>query len=320
MSAQDRKTYTLTPERYCSAYCIGHHGEILQGVFHTEGGKPVRALVTMPFHGGGTTAFAQLTTEDGIRVFPAGRWKAFRAAELTRKALRIKAGLRITLSSDLPPGLGMGSSTADVVSTIHAIAGAAGRQLSESRVAGLAVQAEKAADSLMFQSKVVLFAQREGRVIEALGSRLPSMIVVGCCCDDGTVETLDQALIEYTPADQRDFEQLRSRIRAAVRDDDASALASVATDSALINQRYIPKRRFSEFMGVAQRGGALGVQISHSGTVAGMIFDGRDPESVERAALARRMLSLRALEPNWSFRTDERFPPLSLRQGKYRDA
>src|SRR5690242_7094165 len=110
--------------------CRGQHGEIMQGMFRIGPGNPARELVTLPYRDGGSTAFAQLTPPgSGVVVEPEGRDKAVRAAELTLAELRIPRGARITLSNSLSLGWGLGSSTADVVATIRAVARAAGRSL-----------------------------------------------------------------------------------------------------------------------------------------------------------------------------------------------
>jgi uncharacterized protein involved in propanediol utilization len=49
----------------------------------------------------------------------------------------------------------------------------------------------------------------------------------------------------------------------------------VATESATLNQRFVSLRGFREIVALADEFGALGVQIAHSGTVAGILFDGR---------------------------------------------
>jgi len=49
----------------------------------------------------------------------------------------------------------------------------------------------------------------------------------------------------------------------------------VATASARINQRYLPKPQLELLIRICQQHRGCGVQVAHSGTVAGLIFDAR---------------------------------------------
>jgi len=63
------------------------------------------------------------------------------------------------------------------------------------------------------------------------------------------------------------------RARAAFSGHDLAAIAAIATESAELNQRFLPLRQFRAIRELADEYRALGVQISHSGTVAGVLFD-----------------------------------------------
>jgi uncharacterized protein involved in propanediol utilization len=80
-------------------------------------------------------------------------------------------------------------------------------------------------------------------------------------------------LPDYNEAELGVFEGMVDRARVAFREHDASALAAIATESAALNQRFLPLRRFRQIRELADQYDALGVQISHSGTVAGVLFD-----------------------------------------------
>ncbi|MET0189985.1 MAG: GHMP kinase, partial [Pseudonocardia sediminis] len=124
-----------------------HHGELLQGAFRDACGAARHGLVTLLMPGAGTGAvFVPDPSTDVIGVVPAGRTKAERAARLTADALGLAAGGRVELSGAVPIGMGMGSSTSDVVATIRAVADAAGVTPPARVVARLAVAAETACD------------------------------------------------------------------------------------------------------------------------------------------------------------------------------
>lgn len=264
-----------------------HHGELLQGVFHCGAGHRIRGLVTLPFPDRGSQAVfcpvagdANGDTSDTVTVGGgAGFTKVQRAVELTFRALvDAPAGGHVEITSNVPRGLGLGSSTSDVTATIRAVADCLGTTLPDEEVARLAVLAEKACDSIMIEDRVVLFAHRKGTVIETLGPQLPAMIVVGCDTDPGgTVDTLDHLPARYNDREISAFEVLRAALRRAIVAQDVPLVGWVATASAHINQRFLPKPALPFLLAVCREEGGCGVQVAHSGTVAGVIFDPARP-------------------------------------------
>jgi uncharacterized protein involved in propanediol utilization len=255
----------------------GHHGELLQGVFDDGTGRLRRALVTLPAPDRGSRAIFYPSDRHWGVVGAPGLTKVRRAAILALRELAghpapAKGG-QVEIISDLRPGIGMGSSTSDVTATIRAVADYHGVRLSREEVGRLAVLAECAADSIMIDDRVVLFAHRDGVVLETLGHRLPPMLVVGCDTAPGTqVDTLGLPPAEYDDREVGVFGVLRGALRRAVGTGDLALLARVATASARVNQRFLAKPALEELLALGQRHGALGVQVAHSGTVAGLIF------------------------------------------------
>jgi uncharacterized protein involved in propanediol utilization len=208
-------------------------------------------------------------------------WKARRAAlfsmaEFSTDRSPVTGGY-MKICSDVPRGVGMGSSTADVTAAIRAIADFHGVTPAAEEIGRIAVRAECASDPLMIDDRVVLFSHHEGIVLETFGRRLPSMIVVGCDADPGTgsIDTLALPPAVYSAADIDTFRALRSELRAAVATGDIARLARAATSSALISQRFLPKSAFGFLLDLCKRTGGHGIQVAHSGTVAGVIFDAR---------------------------------------------
>ncbi|MFF7181263.1 GHMP kinase [Streptomyces sp. NPDC008121] len=259
-----------------------HHGEILQGVFRDAEGRRCAGLVTLPLAGPGSrAAFLRRpgTPPGALTAVPSGRTKAAHAAalavaECARRTGLAPSGGELRLAGDVPVGLGMGSSTSDVIATVRAVADAYGLTLTPDTVARLAVRAELACDPLMLDGRPVLFAQREGRVLEVLGPALPPLVVVGCALGGGApVDTLALPVREASDADVRDFERLRALLRRAVATGDVRLLGQVATASAHRGQQVLHHPEFDALTVIARRTGAAGVQIAHSGAVAGVLFD-----------------------------------------------
>ncbi|WP_130289145.1 GHMP kinase [Pseudonocardia sediminis] len=261
-----------------------HHGELLQGAFRDARGVTRHGLVTLLMPGAGTGAvFVPDPSTDVITVVPAGRTKAERAARLTADALGLATGGRVELSGAVPIGMGMGSSTSDVVATIRAVADAAGVTPPPRVVARLAVAAETACDPTMFDDRPLLFAHRDGHVLEDLGPALPPLRVLGCVTGGGRpVDTL-AVTRTYDDTDVEEFEHLRDLLRHAVRHRDADLLGAVATASA---RRHRPGPELDLLVAVAADAGAVGVQVAHSGNVAGLLFDPARTAGLNRAATA----------------------------------
>ncbi|MEU0693548.1 GHMP kinase [Streptomyces niveus] len=278
-----------------TGYASCHHGEILQGVFLDARGRRCAALVTLPLTGLGTRAEAVLrpdTPPGRHSVDPPDRTKALRAATLTLRECRARrpqvasGGLELRLSGDVPLGLGMGSSSSDVIAAVRAVADACGLRLPSRTVARIAVRAERASDPLMLDGRPLLFAQREGRVLEVLGEALPPAVVVGCALGAGRpVDTLSLPAPACGDDEVRAYERLRSLLRRAVAEGDTRLLGHVSTESARRAQRVLRHPEFDRLTRVAERTGAVGVQIAHSGSVAGLLFD---PAATDLKARLRR--------------------------------
>jgi len=255
-------------------YATAHHGELLQGVFDDGTGRLRRALVTMPLPGRGSrVVFYPSQSHWGV-VGPPGLTKSRRAAiyalrEFAGHPSPAKGG-RVEITSNVPRGIGMGSSTSDVTATIKAVADYHGVSLSVEEIGRLAVLAEIASDSVMIDDRVVLFAHRDGLVLETFGHRLPPMVVVGCDTAPGqVVETLGLPPADYSDKEAGEFQVLRGALRRAIALEDVALLGKVATASARINQRYLPKPGLEALIELGLRHGAVGLQIAHSGTGPG---------------------------------------------------
>ncbi|WP_327377924.1 GHMP kinase [Streptomyces sp. NBC_01216] len=267
-----------------TGHAPGHHGEILQGVFLDGAGRRCAGLVTLPLPGPGTTArFVRRpgTPAEALDVLPADRAKAARAAALAVAACARRTGVEpcggeLRLTGDLPVGLGLGSSTSDVIAAVRAVADSYGLRLAPGTVARLAVRAETACDPLMLDGRPCLFAQREGRVLEVLGPALPPLVVVGCVLGGGTpVDTLSlpaRPPAQASDTEVRDCARLRARLRHAVATGDARLLGEVATASARRGQEVLGHPEFDVLTDLARAFGAVGVQLAHSGAVAGVLF------------------------------------------------
>lgn len=285
--------------------CDAHHGEILQGVFE-HGGELVRGLVTLPCDLYRSYAVFEPSPVPVLTVAPADRAKAFRAAAETLAVLgRSYTGGHLYIESGAPLSRGFGSSTSDVIATVRAVHDACGWVADGEVTARLAVASEKASDSLMFEEHAVLFAQRSGFVVERLPAPLPPLAVLGfgTSQDGAGVPTLGMSPAVYGDAEVAAFAELRTSLREAVAAQDAAGVGAVAWESARINQRHLPVPGYADLESLALRCGAVGLQVAHSGDIAGLMFDCADPALGHRLDTAEAGLRELGVTSSWRFTT-----------------
>src|SRR6478735_1564783 len=209
-----------------------------------------------------------------LRVIPAHKKKACRVVELTLAHLSASGtGGEISVESTVPEAKGCGSSTADCIAAANAAADAFGRTLSEEDLALLVVEAEVASDNFMFR-RAVLFAHREGVLLEDYAKFLPKLEVLGIdTAQKSHVKTLDFPPAVYSWRQLQSFATMKSALRRAIRTHDIQLLGRIATASACINELFLPKPLFRDLRQIAERAGALGVAVAHSGTVLSILLD-----------------------------------------------
>lgn len=294
------------PRRAGHGETHAHHGEIVQGVFYSSDGKLEHGLVTLPCGLFRTRASFRPLRSGPLTVEPGDRSRARTAARLTLDALgRTGWGGSLRIESSVPLRWGCGSSTTDVLATIRAVADAFGATLEPEWIARLSVASETASDSLMYTpDRAVLFAQRRGSVLLDLGGPLPEVRVLGFNTEvDRGVETLSLPPCQYSSWEAEAFRAVLGLLRRAVEQRDPALLGRVATASAVLMQRHRPKRFMPELLRLARETGALGVQVAHSGTVAGFLFE-PGSGAADRMEKARAGLSRLGLQGSWEFSSD----------------
>lgn len=266
--------------------CITHHGELIQGGLRRNGEiRP--ALVTLPRRDRVATCRLELFEAERLEVVPRCNSKALKAARIALDRFgRPRATGRLTLTSGVETGLGLGSSTADVISAIRACASALGVTPTAEEMAAIAVEAELAVDPLMFEGQALLFAPRSGEVIESWGDWYPDYTVFSCnLAEEGMrIDTLLLSPV-YSEEEADRFEEIVVMARTGFRRRDPALIAEAATRSAILNQSRVPLPRFAALESLAREAGALGVQVAHSGVVGGVLLDPEDSELEGKIAL-----------------------------------
>jgi uncharacterized protein involved in propanediol utilization len=271
---------------------IAQHGELFQGAICDEHGSLHRCLVSLPCPRLYSKGKFVSSDCNGVVVVPANKQKACCAAALTLTTLGapFKGGI-LTLESNIPEGKGLGSSTADCTAAVLAVSAALQRRLAAHETAELVVRAETASGNIMFE-RVVLFAHREGKVLEQYLHPLPRMVMLGFDSEaERIVETLHFPPAVYSTGEVEKFKVLTAALRRAIQTQDVRLLGRVATASAEINQRFLVKPLFREICDVMRESDALGVAVAHSGTVVAILFDYEDPGRERKITVALKLLA-----------------------------
>lgn len=231
------------------------------------------------------TATVAISRGSGQVFAPVHAPKASRAVALTLERFgRADVDASLRLSSPLPRGKGMASSTADVAAAIAATGAALGYkdELTPEEIGRLALSVEPS-DGLMLPG-ISLFDHRNGAVARTLGPAPPMRVVV--LDFGGNVDTLAFNNIDREDMLRRlqpTFEEALALIVGGIERCRPQDVAAGATLSAVANQRALYKPQLESVMRLADDLGALGVNVAHSGAVLGMLFED-DPAMAERAA------------------------------------
>lgn len=294
----------LAPKTYSIGHSFCHHGEILQGVFYSDFHKDyVYGLTTFKCNLYYSKAsFIKDENSNKIVVYPKHKFKAQEAAEKIVDYCKLSIGGSIEIHSNIIPKLGYGSSTADVLSTIRSITNLIELDLKEEVIAKLAILSEGASDSIMFKEEV-LFAQRKGVVLDTYNKRFPAYVSLGFSHDssDDGFDTLSMKPLRYSRRERLDFQELRTLLFHAFNNQDISMLGEVATRSALINQRYYPKSNLHEIIKICNKYDAVGVQVSHSGSLVGIIWNPDCLQIFDKIEIVKEELRRFNITSTWTF-------------------
>lgn len=208
--------------------------------------------------------------------------KAYKAAASALKYLGLEnTPFDLEVSCPLPPSKGFGSSTADVVGAISAIAEAVGRPLSPAEIARLAVAVEPS-DSTMFPGLAVI-DHRGCRRWEELGPAPPLLVAV--LDFEGTVDTEDyNARLDLSTVYALESEHSRALelLRKGLRYHRLDLIGEAATASARANQLLLPKSQLEAVIALGIDCRAIGVCAAHSGTALGVLFASNEMEQATR--------------------------------------
>ncbi|MGW0737098.1 GHMP family kinase ATP-binding protein [Streptomyces sp. NPDC002851] len=245
----------------------GTFGELLQGVL-AENDRDF--LVTFPITLASVAEFWPDTTAPEVIVHPAGKSKSRLLAERILRHLGYGFGGTLELTSTLPEGKGLASSSADLVATARALGDAFGRHFTETQIETF-IRGIEPSDGVMYPD-IVAFYHREVRLRERLG-QLPPLTIVAHDLG-GIVDTVEFHRVKkhFGAVEKQEYGRLLGTLRDAVRAQDLRAVGEVATRSAQLNLRHLPRDDFAPMLNICREVDGLGLAQAHSGTTLGILL------------------------------------------------
>ena len=273
-----------------SASVPGSCGEFVQGILDGQ-----NFLVSCPIDMY-STATVTLVNGRG-RIYGASEApKARRTVELILDRFqRSDVDVCLRLENPLPRGKGMASSTADIAATAVATAKALDEcaAMDPSDVARLAIQIEPT-DSVSYPG-IVMFDHKRGDLIKILGNIPPMRVAV--LDFGGTIDTVEFNRTNRNPILDRKqsvFREAISLIERGIINRDVRDIGAGASLSAIANQEILFKPKLSDVLRLAEDVGAVGVNVAHSGTVIGVLFD--DDIALVKAAVSQSWRKLSGIK------------------------
>ncbi len=237
----------------------GTCGEIAQGFFR---GEPI--LITCPIEKFSTAAVSdEFCGVDGL---------GSKSKKILGEVLKIfgvkNFSFGVRLTSELPRGKGLASSSADMAAVAQAVALSLGKNFSPEELGELCARIEPT-DGIFFDS-VAAMNPLTGRLVKKIRAQEKFQIAVFDY--GGAVDTL-----KFNRRGDFNFPALDDEINFALM-----------KKSALANQKILFKRGLEDLMNFAEDFGAVGVNVAHSGTVAGIFFHADDLRVEEKISAVRK--------------------------------
>ncbi|HEY4063958.1 MAG TPA: hypothetical protein VGM30_18755 [Puia sp.] len=246
-------------------------GELMQGILPDGSPFLVSGLPSRTF-------FSEATLEDGPGSSSTLPPRAQQAVDLfyrlhpkhtggTAPSDRIPAILpRISLRSNIPPGKGLSSSSADILSILYVLNEHRRTNLSPAQLYSIAARVEPTDPCL--STDIVVFKQQTGITDQTLC--LPPLAMTWFdAAPDRQVDTLEVQRL-YDKDAPGFFRLLLQQFLLSASAADHQGLFDCITRSALYNQSIISLPRFGEYYRLAVREQA-GLMVAHSGTIIGLL-------------------------------------------------
>ncbi len=239
-------------------------GELMQGILPDRSPFLVSGLPSRLFFSEATIDVDAIVSARRTYLPP----KAQLALDLfARRNYRPIALPPIRLRSNIPPGKGLSSSSADILSVLYLANDFCEAGLTDEDIYSLATRVEPTDPCL--SDEIVVFRQHTGAAEGSL--RLPPLTMLYFdAAPEQQVDTLSLRR-HYDHKASGFFQSLLHRFLQAAERGNYPALFDCITHSALYNQTVMPLPRFEEYHRLAIRMQS-GLMIAHSGTIMGLLM------------------------------------------------
>ena len=177
----------------------------------------------------------------------------------------------IRLKSNILPGKGMASSTADISAVAQAVALSCGKRLTAHEIADIALSIEPS-DATFFNG-IVRFDHRGGTLIQQIGDCPPLKILIYDC--GGEIDTVDfntrAYLVDLQKENEKYIKIALNLFRKGIQNGSIDEIGRASSISAFANQKILYKKQLNRFYKVGMQVGGKGIICAHSGTVLGLI-------------------------------------------------
>lgn len=279
-----------SPTREGRGTAPGTCGEFAQGIL--SNGTPFH--VTCPINKS-STVVASLRNSQDLEIFGLGDHHRKLELAIQRTVGLLDLGtVEVTARhwSDLDIGKGMGSSTADVLAGVRAVADAAGESLTP-EVEGQVAAMVESSDGSMYPG-ISAVDHKTCELVEAW-DWYPEFVIVMLVPNN----SVDTASIPFIGQERMaaEYDDLLAKMSRAVQSRSIADFAEQSTRSAVMNDEFLLnpysrnlRSRLAEF-------GALGLNVGHTGTVCGLLFanddSGREAASEASLEMSRQFPDLK---------------------------
>lgn len=231
------------------------------------------------------------------------------AAKHALEARKQRAGLEITIKSDIPYGVGLGSSAASLVATIAAVESLLGRP-DKRKICESAIEAERiihknssGADCYVSTFGGLIHYSRGGG-FKKIDSKIKLPLVIGDTGIKHNTGELVSSVRKLKEANQMAFGGLMSQAKdicsqalKALGSGNIDYLGMLMNESQLLLERLgVSHEKADDLIGVARRSGALGAKMTGAGGGGAIIALASSKEEGERVAAGIKAAGFAAYE------------------------
>lgn len=265
-------------------------GELLQGILpgnrpfllSNKSSRTFRSITTVQSEPGGTASFNGEKAHEAAVLF-------MKHAPLPKHHQPLTE-LALTMESNIPFGKGLSSSSADILSVLHALNAWYQTGMAHTELYRLAALIEPTDPCL--HEEQLFFDPRSGTISLNPGNQ-PFEIMYFDSAPETIVNTVDCAAKRQVPKSlQYDYSRMYTDSVEALASGNWSLFTTQLRRSAILNNAFLPKNNLSllaEFTASHQ----LGMFVAHTGTFMGLLFPGTPSESV-------RNTSMDFIHQNWN--------------------